>query len=128
MKDSKKPVTSNHKPATTSWGSVATWYDKHLEGVDTYHTKVIFPNLIRLLGDIKDQKVLDLACGQGIFSRILKEMKADVTGIDIARELIEIAEKKNRTEHITRSKHGSSNRSFYYIDDGKFPASREKGY
>ena len=99
-KTGTKLKTKNLKPET-SWGSVASWYDKHLNSDDTYHTQVIFPNLIRLLGDIKDKKVLDLACGQGIFSRILKEMKADVTGVDIAKELIEIAEKKNRTEHIS---------------------------
>lgn len=103
MIPSKKLTTNNHKPTSTptSWGSVASWYDKHLNSDDTYHTQVIFPNLIRLLGDIKEKKVLDLACGQGIFSRILKEMKAEVVGVDIAKELIEIAEKKNRMEHIT---------------------------
>ena len=102
MKYTKKPITSNHKPVATSWGGVADWYDNHLEEKeDTYHTKVIFPNLLRVLGDVKDKKVLDLACGQGIFSRILKNEKADVAGVDIAKELIEIAEKKNREQHIS---------------------------
>jgi rare lipoprotein A (peptidoglycan hydrolase) len=34
---SSPPPTSN-----TSWGGVASWYDKHLEGSDTYHTKEMF--------------------------------------------------------------------------------------
>lgn len=98
-----KPKSSNPKAnQDTSWGGVADWYDKHLEGgEDTYHAQVVFPNLIRLLGDVKEKHVLDLACGQGIFSRLLKQGKAEVTGVDIARELIDIAEKKNRTEHIS---------------------------
>ena len=37
----------------TSWHSVAAWYVKHLSDEDTYHNKVIKPNLTRLLGDIK---------------------------------------------------------------------------
>ena len=72
----------------TSWGSVASWYDKHLEGPDTYHTKVILPNLSRLMDIKKGQTVLDLACGQGFFSKAFAEAGADVTGIDISPELI----------------------------------------
>lgn len=82
----------------TSWGSVANWYDKHLEkGDDTYHEKVVFPNLVRLLGDIKGKKILDLACGQGIFSEQLRDKGAFVTGVDISKELIKIAEDKSKT-------------------------------
>lgn len=81
----------------TSWGGVASWYDKHLEkSNDTYHAKVIFPNLLRLLGDIKGKKILDLACGQGIFSRQLGSKGAHITGVDIGKELIAIAEAKNK--------------------------------
>jgi ubiquinone/menaquinone biosynthesis C-methylase UbiE len=88
-------------PATkdTSWGKVAEWYDKHLEKTgDTYHEKVVHPNLLRMLGDIKGKQVLDLACGQGIFSRMLADKGANVIGVDLGKELIEIAEKKN-TDH-----------------------------
>ncbi len=90
---SQKLVTSS---ASTSWGKVANWYDKHLEeGGDTYHEKVVHPNLIRMLGEVKDKHVLDLACGQGIFSRILADKGAFIIGVDIGKELIAIAEKKN---------------------------------
>lgn len=101
---SKKSTTEtkNSKPEATketSWGPVASWYDKHLEGSkDTYHEKVVYPNLVRLLGDVKGKKVLDLACGQGQFSQILAQAGASVTGVDIGKELIAIAE-KNNTNH-----------------------------
>jgi len=100
----KKPVSKNLKSNVhnlkstpeTSWGSVATWYDKHLEtSGDTYHEKVVYPNVLRLLGEIKGKHILDLACGQGQFSDILAGFGAKVTGIDIAKELIAIAEKNN---------------------------------
>ena len=81
---------------STSWGSVASWYDDHLEkSGDTYHEKVIYPNLLRILGDIKGKKILDLACGQGQFSRLMRDQGAHVTGIDIGKELITIAESHN---------------------------------
>ncbi len=81
----------------TSWGGVADWYNKHLEkGDDTYHTKVIFPNILRMLGDVSGKKVLDMACGQGIFAEQLRDKGAFVTGVDIAKELIKIAEEKSQ--------------------------------
>jgi ubiquinone/menaquinone biosynthesis C-methylase UbiE len=94
-----KPAIYNLKPSSdTSWGGVANWYNTHLEGNDdTYHTKVLFPNLLRILGDIQGKKVLDLACGQGIFARQLRDGGSYVTGIDLGKELIAIAESKNES-------------------------------
>lgn len=76
----------------TSWGNVAGWYDELLENNDgTYQKDVILPNLKRLINPQKDEKILDIACGQGYFSRILAEAGAQVTGADIAKELIGLA-------------------------------------
>jgi ubiquinone/menaquinone biosynthesis C-methylase UbiE len=94
-----KLSTSSHKQSSssdTSWGTVASWYNDHLEkGGDTYHEKVVYPNLFRILGDLKASKVLDLACGQGQFSRLLRDKGAYVTGVDLGKELIAIAESRN---------------------------------
>lgn len=81
--------------ATASWGSVATWYDKHLEHPDTYHEKVILPNLQRLVEAKNGDLILDLASGQGFFTRALAKSGAQLTGIDISHELIAIAKKKS---------------------------------
>ncbi|HEY4493502.1 MAG TPA: class I SAM-dependent methyltransferase [Candidatus Paceibacterota bacterium] len=75
----------------TSWGKVADWYSEHLSGGDTYHETLILPNLLRLVGDVKGKQVLDLACGTGYFSHALAKVGANVTGVDIAPELIEKA-------------------------------------
>ena len=72
----------------TSWGNVADWYSEHLSSGDTYHETLILPNLMRLVGDVVGKRVLDLACGTGFFSRALAEAGAQVTGVDIAPELI----------------------------------------
>ncbi len=80
----------------TSWGNVAGWYDELLAGEGTYQKEVILPNLVRLLGDIKGKRVLDLACGQGFFTREWKALGAEVTGADISPELIHIARENNK--------------------------------
>jgi len=73
---------------STSWGNVAGWYDGLLGGTDTYQEKVILPNLVRLLAPRQGLRVLDLACGQGYFSRAFAAKGAKVTGADISSELI----------------------------------------
>src|SRR3989344_4976701 len=83
-----------HAKKETSWGHVANWDHEHVtESDDTYHEKVIKPNLLRVLGDVKDKHLLDVACGQGFFARALAREGARVTGADIATELIAIAKK-----------------------------------
>lgn len=80
------------KNKSTSWGSVAKWYDKHLEeGEDTYQEKLIKPNLLRLLNAQAGENILDVGCGQGFFSREIVKAGAKVTGIDVGPELIDIA-------------------------------------
>jgi len=69
---------------TTSWGKVSKWYNSYLEGgKETYQSAVILPNLLRILNIKKGDKIIDIACGQGFFSRAFFEAGADVTGIDI---------------------------------------------
>ncbi|HXX35855.1 MAG TPA: class I SAM-dependent methyltransferase [Thermodesulfobacteriota bacterium] len=63
-----------------------------------FHKHVINPTLLNLLGDVKAKAVLDLACGEGHFSRKLAEQaKKDIqiTGIDSSKALIDVAQKKN---------------------------------
>lgn len=102
----------------TSWGGVATWYDEHLEkSGDTYHEKVVYPNLARLLGDMKGKQVLDLACGQGQFSRILADQGAHVVAVDLGKELIAIAESKNKNYKFAIHYHNTASHDLYMVKD-----------
>jgi ubiquinone/menaquinone biosynthesis C-methylase UbiE len=119
--------SSSPKKEDTSWGKVASWYDSHLEkSGDTYHEKVVQPNLLRLLGDVSGKKILDLACGQGQFSRMLRESKAFVTGVDLGKELIAIAETHNESIKKTGLHkivyHISSADDLYMLKDKSFDA------
>lgn len=103
----------------TSWGKVAEWYDKHLEkGSETYHEKVVHPNLLRMLGDLKGKQVLDLACGQGIFSRLMADKGALVIGVDLGKELVELAEKKNKDYSFKVHYFHSGSDDLYMVKDG----------
>ncbi len=76
---------------TASWSDVATWYDAHLQKPDTYHAKILLPNMLRLVAPEKDDTIVDLACGTGFFTKAFAEKGATVTGIDVGEDLIALA-------------------------------------
>jgi ubiquinone/menaquinone biosynthesis C-methylase UbiE len=79
----------------TTWSAVSKWYDDHLEKeVGTYQRELILPNMLRLLAIEKGDRVLDLACGQGFFSRAFAVAGALVTGVDASQKLIAIAKER----------------------------------
>lgn len=80
----------------TDWNKVANWYDDHVgdEGSE-YQREVVFPGVIRLLAPKPGEKMLDIACGQGVLARLLHERAVDMTGIDAARELIAAAKQRS---------------------------------
>ena len=67
---------------------------------DTYHAKVILPNLLRMAGIKKGERVLDLGCGEGFFAREMAKAGAQVAGTDIAKELILRAREKGGAEYF----------------------------
>jgi ubiquinone/menaquinone biosynthesis C-methylase UbiE len=81
---------------STSWEPVKPWYHASVgdEG-HYYHRQIIIPGVLRLLDLEKHSspKVLDLACGQGVLARHLKN--ADYTGIDVSPSLIKEAKKND---------------------------------
>lgn len=94
--EGKKDTSHIKKAKTTSWGGVAGWYNKLLEqGDDTFQTNVVLPNLIRAMQMYKGVRVLDLACGQGFFSRAFLNEEAEVAGVDVSSELIDLAKKQS---------------------------------
>ncbi len=91
------------KPKSTSWNKVASWYQDLLGKEDSYQNTVILPNLLRLLGPLKNKIVLDLACGQGFFSQAMLNEGAGVIGVDAAPDLIALAQKNipDGTFHVS---------------------------
>lgn len=82
----------------TDWNNVANWYDAYLNTEDTYQEKVIAPNLLRILAPKPGMSVLDVACGQGYFARLVAKTGATVVGVDQANELIKTADER-KGEH-----------------------------
>ncbi len=57
--------------------------------------------LFRVLGDLRGRTVLDLACGEGTYTRQFRRAgAADVTGVDISQEMIALAEAEERVDPL----------------------------
>jgi ubiquinone/menaquinone biosynthesis C-methylase UbiE len=112
-----KPVAKKNEEKT-SWGGVAEWYQEHLEDSDTYHTQVLLPNLLRLLPDIAHKHVLDLACGNGFFTRALAKAGAHMEGVDISKTLIEQAKAHKEVFPYPPKYHVTVSDDLYMIKDG----------
>ncbi len=94
-----------NKKQTTSWGKEAEWYSDHLAESDTYHVKVILPNILRLVAPKKGLRVLEIGCGEGFFARALSAEGASVTACDISPELVAIGKETggNVTFHVSKA-------------------------
>ncbi len=57
--------------------------------------------LFQLIGGVRGKAVLDIACGRGLYTRLLERAgAAEVTGVDISREMIRLAEDEERRHPI----------------------------
>jgi ubiquinone/menaquinone biosynthesis C-methylase UbiE len=89
----------DQKFSSTDWGNVADWYDQHVGDTGgEYHEKVVLPGALRLLSPAPGEKIIDVACGQGVLCRALHERRVEVTGVDAAKQLIEAARQRGPAE------------------------------
>jgi len=71
------------------WNEAAkSWVRFVREGKNYYSEYLNGPALKRMMGKVEGKKVLDIACGEGCFSRFFATIGAKVTGIDISNSLV----------------------------------------
>ncbi|MEO8638223.1 MAG: class I SAM-dependent methyltransferase [Candidatus Taylorbacteria bacterium] len=78
-----------------------------------------YPAVMKELGEIRGQRILDIGCGEGLFDRKLaKEYGGKVVGYDISPNLISKAKEKEKEEplgveyHLSDPEHFSSPEQF----------------
>ncbi|MCI0574778.1 MAG: class I SAM-dependent methyltransferase [Chloroflexi bacterium] len=74
----------------TDYDSIATEYQKiKVNAIKKYSEEFTF---FEALGDVRGRSVLDLACGDGYYSRALRRAGAGpVVGVDLSRQMIRMA-------------------------------------
>ena len=94
MKQEHSMKKHQNKQNDTSWEGVSFWYDQMLQSSDTYQSKVILPNVLRLVDPKPSKHIVELGCGQGYFSEIFAKAGASVIGLDFSRSLIGLAQSR----------------------------------
>ncbi len=89
------------KRSVKEWDDGAeSWVDFVRNGKDFFRDYLNNPGMFRLIGDVKDLFVLDVACGEGYNARILAHKGAKVTGIDLSGELIRHAKLQEEKQRL----------------------------
>jgi toxoflavin synthase len=80
---------------STNYNDIAEQYKRSKDVSWRYHIEQY--SLCQLLGDISGLSLLDLACGEGHYTRLLRVLGASrVVGVDISSKMIELAETTER--------------------------------
>jgi len=82
----------------SAWDALAGWWDEKMEGGETWQRRLIAPAVERLLTIASEERVLELACGNGEFARRLTELGADVLATDFSEPMLDRA--RSRGEEI----------------------------
>ncbi len=85
--------------ATVDWDQLADWYDeKQGDKGDFWHRMLIDPCFLRLVGDVRGLRVLDLGCGNGYLARGYARSGATVVGVDASKPMIDRARARGKQE------------------------------
>ncbi|MBN2442720.1 MAG: class I SAM-dependent methyltransferase [Spirochaetales bacterium] len=78
------------------WNTNASFWDDYMGNENNrFHRELIRPYTENLLGNVSDLSILDIACGNGNFSRRLAELGAHVVAFDFSMTMIDCAIKRS---------------------------------
>jgi toxoflavin synthase len=75
---------------TTDYDPIAEQYKR--SKLQPWRAHVEAYTLMKLVGDLVDRTVIDIACGEGFYTRVLRQRGASkVTGVDLSPKMIDLA-------------------------------------
>jgi 2-polyprenyl-3-methyl-5-hydroxy-6-metoxy-1,4-benzoquinol methylase len=84
-------IESENTQARDAWNRNAEFWDERMGEGNDFFNILLWPAVERLLKPQPGERLLDVACGNGLTSRRLATAKASVTAFDISAAMIAIA-------------------------------------
>jgi len=97
-------LKSANKQERKAWNQNAALWDERMGEGNDWVEYLVWPSTERLLDMKSGEKILDIACGNGLTSRRLAEMGTDVVAFDFSEEQIRFARKRT-TQNVERIKY-----------------------
>ena len=79
-------------------GEIATWWDQQIGEGNDFQTTLIIPATDRLLCPEPGETILDVACGNGNYSRILGRRGVKVVACDFSENFLEAARRRTSSD------------------------------
>ncbi|MBU3923617.1 MAG: class I SAM-dependent methyltransferase [Nanoarchaeota archaeon] len=93
-------MIKDEKKVVEIYSGLAGDYHEFRQKKSFYNEYIEMPAMIKMLGNLKDKKILDWGCGSGIYIRRLKNRCREIKGFDISPEMVEIARELNPQQDI----------------------------
>ncbi|HEX5229462.1 MAG TPA: class I SAM-dependent methyltransferase [Bryobacteraceae bacterium] len=83
-----------------AWNTNAEFWDSRMAEGNDFFRLLVWPAVETLLRPERGERLLDIACGNGLTSRRLAEAGASVTAFDFSAAMIELAKKRGGSGEI----------------------------
>ena len=108
-----------------AWETNAEWWDAYYKEGNDFHLTLIAPPTERLLGIEPGETILDVACGNGAFTRRMAELGARVVAFDFSETFVECARKRT-TDYTGRIEYrvldATDREALRSLGEGRFDA------
>ena len=91
-------ITDPHATTLDAWDSNAAYWDEYMGEGNDFVTMLQWPAIERMLPIQPGMRVLDIATGNGLMARRLGRLGAQVTAIDFAPQMIDVARRRTTAE------------------------------
>jgi len=93
-------VTAANEETREAWNANAAFWDERMGEGNDFVNVLCWPAIHALLNIQAGQRLLDIACGNGLTSRRLAKLGAQVTAFDFAAEMIALAKQRGEDDRI----------------------------